>query len=72
MIIVYHFSTIAIRQSQIHDFINPQNIRVTTIHRYRRVNFTKTIEICFRKRKPAKPLVQHRRKKLKQLTLGDA
>ena len=69
MIIVYHFTNIVIRQTQISDFIDPQHQQVTTIHRYRRTNFTKTIEICFRKRKPAKRLVRHRRKKLNQLTL---
>jgi len=69
MIIVYYFSNIVCRQTQIPDFIDPSNKQVKTIRRYRRVNFTKTIKVCFRKRKRTKRLIKCRIKKLKQLTL---
>jgi len=69
MIIIYYFTNIVYRQMQIPDFIDPSNMQVKTIRRYRRVNFSKTIEVCFRKRKRGKRLIKCRIKKLKQLTL---
>jgi hypothetical protein len=69
MIIVIYYSKIVVRQTQIPDFFNPSIQEVKTIKRYKRVNFTKTIDVCFKKRKQAKKLYRRRLKKFKQLTL---
>lgn len=69
MIIIIYFDRIVCRQYQIPDFIDPLNILERIIYRYRRVNLSKTIEVCTRKQKSGKPLVRKRFRKLYQIKL---
>lgn len=70
MIIVYYFDRIVVRQSQISDFTDPISQAPELIYRYRRVNYSKTIKVCYKKQKPAKRLFRFRSTKTKQLSLN--
>jgi len=69
MIRVYYNHKIVFVQAQLPDFTSSSNITVYEIHRYKRINFDRTIEVWARKKRDSKRLTRFRTRRSVQITL---
>src|SRR6056297_2049248 len=69
MIRVYYYQRIVVTQAQLPDFISSSKITVYEIHRYKRIDFDRTIEVWARKKRRSKRLMRFRKRRSVQITL---
>src|SRR6056297_879262 len=69
MIRIYYNHELVLTQAQLPDYTSSSNITVYNIHRYKRIDFARTIEVWARKKGNSKRLMRFRTTKSVQVTL---